>query len=375
MKIDKVNDEFIVDCTNNTTKERQQVLDFLIKERNYNKNTYRSGCDSIPIIACKIKEGSSFYYELSEAIKKLPNLPIYSFEQFKEMYLEEEFTLPKKWCVKVTTENAKLLGEFYAKYSYEGYKRIFSEQFIGKYVTSHNVSSGNSLFSECPGSNFDISFPKNDFVEITIEQFKKHVLKQTEMEKEIEYYLCKKTCWGNNGTKWNKNDKLYSTNLESLPYFKEIGLINNPEFWEAIYKEEFKVGDWVTFWSEIDKKLYSSKIKEWTPHNYCKLENGLEPFKHLIKKATPEEIEKASKTIVKMYSSNKGEFEIEIVGKKAYYRPENKELTKYYLESILDMFKTDFCFVPYTVNIDSVKIGCMEGVKKEDIRKVYDLIK
>ena len=41
-----------------------------------------------------------------------------------------------------------------------------------------------------------------------------------------------------------------------------------------------------------------------------------------------EEIQQAQKTIVKMYFSNKGEFEIEVVAGKAYYKPENKELPK-----------------------------------------------
>jgi len=30
MKIDKVNDEFIVDCTNNSKEERRQVYKFLV---------------------------------------------------------------------------------------------------------------------------------------------------------------------------------------------------------------------------------------------------------------------------------------------------------------------------------------------------------
>lgn len=38
MKIDKVNDEFIVDCTNNTTEERQQVYKFLVDNRNYEES-------------------------------------------------------------------------------------------------------------------------------------------------------------------------------------------------------------------------------------------------------------------------------------------------------------------------------------------------
>ena len=150
-------------------------------------------------------------------------------------------------------------------------------------------------------------------------------------------------------------------------------------WFKKVYREEFKVGDWVTFWSEIDKKLYSSKIKEWTPHNYCKLENGLEPFKHLIKKATPEEIEKASKTIVKMYSSNKGEFEIEVVNEKAYYRPENKHLPKEWIRDIINSYGNILIqknvINPYNVEISSINVGCYHNCKKEDWENVYKLLK
>jgi len=29
------------------------------------------------------------------------------------------------------------------------------------------------------------------------------------------------------------------------------------------------------------KTFYTSKIRKWSSHSYCKLNNGLEPFKHL----------------------------------------------------------------------------------------------
>lgn len=391
MKKDKINDEFIVDCTNNTTEERQRVYKFLVDNRGYYKAYLNN---DYPLIVCNKKPGDSNWNTLEQYYNwfhSKKDLPVYSFEKFKEMYLEEQFILPEMWCVKVTKENAKLLGEFYAKHSYEGYERIFPEQFIGRYATSHNVSSHNSLFSEYPGSNFDIPYPKNNFVEITFEQFKKYILKQTEMEKEVEYYLCKKLCWGKQGTKWNKNDKLYSTNLDSLPYFKETGLINNTEYWEAVYKEEFQAGDWVTvtklpetahwiheteertFQLNGVNKFYSCTYK----NNIYKERYGLE--KCTFRKATPEEIEKASKTIVKMYSSNKGEFEIEVLDGKAYYRPEDKELPKEWIRDIINSYGNILIqknvINPYNVEISSINVGCYHNCKKEDWENVYKLLK
>ena len=194
-----------------------------------------------------------------------------------------------------------------------------------------------------------------------------------------------------------KKDTLYKLNNFTInTYYPEEFSKTSPyllpkeivEQWEPVYKEEFQAGDWVTvtklpetahwiheteertFQLNGVNKFYSCTYK----NNIYKERYGLE--KCTFRKATPEEIEKASKTIVKMHSSNNIEFEIEVVNKKAYYRPDNKEFTKDYIESILGLFKHyDFLKSPYTVSIDSVKIGCMEGVKKEDIQKVYNLIK
>ena len=70
--------------------------------------------------------------------------------------------------------------------------------------------------------------------------------------------------------------------------------------------EKFKVGDWVTFWSEVNKRSFTSKIKEWTSHSYCILEGGLEPFKQLLKKATSQEILEHLRTIAKEKELVKG---------------------------------------------------------------------
>jgi hypothetical protein len=70
---------------------------------------------------------------------------------------------------------------------------------------------------------------------------------------------------------------------------KEAGVL---DLWfEPVYEEkEFKIGDWVSFYSERENKTITSKIKELTPHSYCKLENGLQPFKTIIRLATSKEI-------------------------------------------------------------------------------------
>lgn len=92
-----------------------------------------------------------------------------------------------------------------------------------------------------------------------------------------------------------------------------------------------------------------------------------------------EKVYEKEKQIVKMYSSNKGEFEIEVVGGKAYYRPENKELPKEWIRDIINSYGNILIqknvINPYNVEISSINVGCMHNTKKEDWENVYKLLK
>jgi hypothetical protein len=67
------------------------------------------------------------------------------------------------------------------------------------------------------------------------------------------------------------------------------------ELFDDIFGKDvkFKIGDWVTYWSESEQKTLTSKIVKATASTYCVLENGKEPFYDLLKLATEEEILKA----------------------------------------------------------------------------------
>lgn len=302
--IDKVNDEFIVDCTNNSKEERQQVYKFLVDNRNYDKGYL--GKD-FSIIVCNKKQGNTNWRILSDA-KEIngKNYNVYTFEQFKKMYLEEEFVLPEKWCIEVTDENRDILNNY----------RINIKKYSITPITYKY------MYKDGSGDSFTLFYAK----EITFEQFLKYILKQETMEKEIIGYKTPYNMYGGQvkkGDIWtlNKYDNGYQSNANVTDLPKEI-----VEQWEKVYKEE--------------------------------------------------------KTIVKMYSSNKGEFEIEVVGKKAYYRPDNKELTKEFIEEILDWFDDSINHsydsrtkLLYSLTVQSLKVGCMEGTRQTDWLKVYDLIK
>jgi len=89
--IDKINDEFIVDCNFNTTQERREVYKFLVDNRGYNPSYLKN---DYPIIVCNKNEGSnlywSLYWSLESAKKCYPSYPILTFKEFKEKYLNME---------------------------------------------------------------------------------------------------------------------------------------------------------------------------------------------------------------------------------------------------------------------------------------------
>jgi hypothetical protein len=209
---------------------------------------------------------------------------------------------------------------------------------------------------------------------ITFDQFKQYVLKieknNMENKKIIGYKLIKRIPGLQTGV-------VFTSKVDNEWIFENYNFnneeIQDTEFFEPVYENEFKVGDWVTFWSEIDKKLYSSKIKEWTPHNYCKLENGLEPFKHLIKKATPEEIEKATEKVISM----NGKFDLTIRNKRVYHKG-SEDITEFVKDLVEHYEKTQFG--KYSVRLGQISFestGCQCGqiTYIGNWKKVYDLIK
>lgn len=307
--IDKVNDEFIVDCTNNSKEERQQVYKFLVDNRNYDKGYLGN---DFSIIVCNKEQGNTNWNVLLDAENSNgKSYNVYTFEQFKEMYLEEEFVLPEKWCVKVTDKTHKTISEN----SY----RIFPN--YETYITS-------MLLSSKSWNSWDLNRDaiKEGYTEITFKQFLKYILKQETMKKEIIGYKLVKSEY-----KGAYEEITGTSNLDRIE--DSLGKLN-----------------WV---DKAIKDLKEAGVLElWFKPNY-----------------------KEEKTIVKMYSSNKGEFEIEVVGKKAYYRPEHKELSLQFIKNILNLFENKTIGLEYSIEVDSLKVGCMEGTRKSDWQKVYDLIK
>lgn len=165
------------------------------------------------------------------------------------------------------------------------------------------------------------------------------------------------------GSRHKYDDGFHKIERKATP--EEIEEYNNP----------FKVGVYVSFTSK-QGEIITSKIKEWGSASYCILENGLEPFKHIIRVATKEEIENSKIKIFKMTSSS-GDFELEVSKKGIYYRPEDKWFDASEIQRLLSQRESTICTSRFRMaySFDTVTIGCRKGMSIDQIKEVYDYYK
>lgn len=318
MKIDKINDEFIVDCTNNSKEERQQVYKFLVDNRKYDIEYLYN---SFSVIICRKKSGDSNYSFLNNAEENALGFPVYTFEQFKQMYLNESdmkiYTIQElrnaPIQIKVYSEEQAIKLAYAVGYNYN-WKPSQAKYPIYCYLSNHTCPSWNIL-------------PRNDKSIIEFNQIENFM----ENKKIIGYKLIK------------------------------------PEYTDAALAICHTTGNWENSLAEYD---INTNQKEYIR----KLTNAK------VLNLWFEEVYEQEKQIVKMYSSNKGEFEIEVLGGKAYYRPENKELPKEFIRDIINSFdEIIICSNkkenPYNVTIASLNVGCYHNCKKCDWENVYKLLK
>jgi len=103
----------------------------------------------------------------------------YEFISFNDFLIEEKI-IPERWCIKITKENAKILGDFWGKHCNRLYIKLIPEK-LGQYAYSHNLISHESIFSNDPGSNY---FSKIIFYHskaISFEAFRKYILEEEVM--------------------------------------------------------------------------------------------------------------------------------------------------------------------------------------------------
>ena len=325
-----------------------------------------------------------------------------SIFHFQDLEHYEEF--PEKWVISLYPEVKKWIKD-------EFKSSFYTDDAQSSVFHFPNWENGNGFSI---GNHTDNKVRKG-YTRITLEQFKKHILKEKEMERKIIGYKlngkvdAEKVAYllGCRSTEDN-GMFFWGCHLSDTGVVKKAEELGILDIWfEPVYEEKFKVGDWVTF--EVDKcvgrlshlktanwdrnitipidsithdsfKFNGDTMNKYAPHAYW---SGAANSKEVFRKATPEEIEAAKaarKTIIKMYSSNKGEFEIEVIEGKAYYRPENAMLPKEWIKRVINSYDdvlTSYAASnnPYKITIDSIKVGCMEGTRREDWLKVYNLLK
>lgn len=112
---------------------------------------------------------------------------------------KEEFTLPEKWCIKANPEIVNILAEYWDKGCRTTCYKTLILDYINSYWYSHNLVSGNPLFSSYSGSNHTLNRVIHGFTEITFKQFKEYVLKETKIYT-IQDLIDGKVVCVNNGT-------------------------------------------------------------------------------------------------------------------------------------------------------------------------------
>lgn len=371
----------IVECNND-----KEILEYLVDKGFNNWNGYIDGAYN----------GSYYYIFKDDNIiwcdYNNPTSSTFTLKQLKEIFdsAHTKFVLPKKWCIKINQEVKNWIkSEFHTDY-YNGENESVYFHFPN-YYNYKGFEAGNHISTEII----------EDYTEITPEQFKKYILKQENMEKKIIGYKLIKPEYkeaalklSNTVGNWENVLAVYDININQTNYINKLQQAGVLDLWfEPVYEEEFKEGDYIVITdfgratSGLDFSLNTTyKLsRHYTEENGFHVEkdnagryngwgNGFE-LGIKIRKATPEEIEAAQKTIVRMRSSNKGEFPIEIVDGKAYYRPEDKHLPKEWVRQIINNFGSFATKGPYDIKTEHLTVGCMEGTLKKDWEKVYKLLK
>lgn len=273
---------------------------------------------------------------------------------------EEGFVLPEKWCIQRNAENSEIVNEYFNKIKERDVYYTSEKGFLYNHIINDRKAHEYS-----PIDGFTIG-KHEDFTELTFDQFKKYVLKENtqEMNKEIEGFRLLKLYPGCPNIK-----------VGEIQYGPQDYTFNRnewKEFWEPVYKEQYKVGDWVItkgYTSEYDgKALRILRIKD---NNYCffnKVNNHNFSIRNIVRKATLEEIAATQETILTLGTSS-----IKITIGKDKILADGK---KWDFINLRELFykmgeKESGSLNNYKISFPIVKIGCSE-FNYIDIKNIID---
>lgn len=206
-----------------------------------------------------------------------------------------------------------------------------------------------------------------------------------DIKKEIvAYKLIKRIPGCSVGNIYKKNKDGFWICDDGFWEFKDEEIVDE-EFFEPIYGDEFKIGDWVIN-DDCARPIANKIVSINETHYQCKngSKKGYLGFnkKEKLRLATKEEIAQAikqatKKVIVKMASSS-GDFELEIAPGRIYYAPENKELPISFIDKIIAschnfIGKKSYNDVIYDIEVESTTINV--GCKNDTLRSEWELVR
>lgn len=342
--------------------------------------------------------GTDWYRDI-ECFKNKPI--ILTLEEWDEIV--NGFKLPERWCIKATPNTGKIIAEFFDRTLNIGccyVKGLITFDYQTHYFYNYNLYSNVNMFNTTPGANHSSPNKIMGFTEITFDQFKKYVLKQNNMEdKKIIGYKFK-----NGYDKYQKiameladiiefgkfqEGTLFEPNSYCEKNFKEAGVL---DLWfEPVYEEEYKVGDWVVVkhsgkhcsgwhgWSGTrilqisyyrEKEYYfplRGKEREvvsnkyYIGFNYNTIvfsANDIDEINtYIVRKATPEEVKMGEIVIPFTIGSTTIKINLtkEVIdtGEHTYYKKEIEEVLQR-----IEEFNKEFSKGKYEVALTTINIGC-----------------
>lgn len=236
-----------------------------------------------------------------------------SKEEYNEFFVyrntkEEEFVLPEKWYIQRDDSNYNIVNKWFNE----------NQPIDMKWVGNNGLMNYPHYSSNQIPNEREYILKERGYTEITFEEFKRYVLKENMEEREIIGYKLVKPefrdavkaivgevwfneYWDNNlksrGVHFTRSNILYTE--YSLAVENKLYHAGVLDLWfEPVYEEKFKVGDWVIGWFQKTDNNYHNIAWEIGEidgkYVYPKKGNGIHNTRiSSIRKATEEEIRKA----------------------------------------------------------------------------------
>ena len=279
----------------------------------------------------------------------------------------EEFKLPENWYINVTDDNVDMLNKWYKN----EFITLTNEYLVGmsKWDNS-DVKKGYNPKGITKGKNYDFG------IKITTEQFIKYVLKEEVMNKEIVGWKLKEDCKqyeqcaahivfdsSTHSKLETYSDRLYNVEDKSNGYYRlqKAGVL---ELWfEPVYFQKLKKGDWVTVIQDCD---FKGRTIQLTKDSFKNVIDGYDvaifgicwSFPDQVRPATPEEI-KAIQTL--KFGGYDVTFKKVTSGLRITCNGETGTFSQ--IETIFNKFKADT--KDYTFGSQKVKLVYYDGEANE----------